>query len=252
MTAGACTDPGAIYAGTVRHRRFAEHRHEFRHGLALLYVDVDRTGELLGGRLCSRRAGLIRLRRRDYLGDPAIPLGDAVRDLVGQRTGWRPDGSVFLLAQPRTLGHCFNPISLYYCFDLAGRLQAVVAEVTNTPWGERHAYVARADGERPVLQAELQKQLHVSPFMGMRQQYRLHCSAPGATLSVHIESTESSRRVFDATLSLRRRELSARSLRRTAARYPAGTLRVLALIYGHALLLRLKGVHIHPRPHLTG
>ncbi|MEA2323929.1 MAG: uncharacterized protein QOD81_3779, partial [Solirubrobacteraceae bacterium] len=130
----------ALYEGTVRHRRFAVRHSEFRHRLALAYVDLDELPDLLGGRLASPRPGIVRFRRADYLGDPATPLGDAVRGLVAERTGRDPGGPVRLLTQLRTLGHCFNPVSFYYCFDGEDRMQAMVAEVTNTPWGERHAY----------------------------------------------------------------------------------------------------------------
>jgi DUF1365 family protein len=122
-----------------------------------------------------------------------------------------------------------------------------VAEVTSTPWGERHAYVLERSGEGPVLAASFAKALHVSPFMGMEQRYTMRAVAPGATLAVHIESHELGALAFDATLALRRAPLSSRSLARLTMRYSA-TLRVLALIYGHALALKLKGVPLHARP----
>jgi DUF1365 family protein len=238
----------AIYEGTIRHRRFAVRSNEFRHRLALLYVDLGELDGLLGGRLVARRHGLVRFRRRDYLGDPAVPLSDAVRGLIEHRTGQAPTGPIRLLTQLRTLGHCFNPVSFYYCFTPEERLEAVVAEVTNTPWGERHAYVLERSGAGRVLSAGHEKQLHVSPFMGMEQSYRWHVAAPGETLSVHIESREAERRAFDATLSLRRAPLTRRTLAGVTARYPAATLRVLGLIYGHALALKLKGVPVQPHP----
>ena len=248
MSAVATPGAGAIYEGTIRHRRFAPQRHAFRHRLAMLYLDLDRLEQLLGGRLSSRRPGLVRYRRSDYLGDPDVPLAQAVRDLVQERTGRRPSGPVWLLANLRTFGHCFNPVCFYFCYDQHQRLEAVVAQVTNTPWKERHSYVLRRDGEAPVLRGELHKQLHVSPFMGMRQRYSLRVAAPGPTLSVHIESSEQEQPVFDATLSLRQKPLTRRTLRRMCARYPAATLRILALIYAHAAVLKLKGVPLHRRP----
>ena len=124
----------------------------------------------------------------------------------------------------------------------------MVAEVTSTPWGERHSYVLERGGEGPVLAASFAKALHVSPFMGMEQCYTLRTVAPGATLAVHIESHELGELAFDATLALHRAPLSNRGLARLTARYPAATLRVLALIYGHALALKLKGVPLHTRP----
>jgi DUF1365 family protein len=237
----------AIYEGTIRHRRYAVRPHEFHHRVALAYLDLDELEGLLGGRL-ARRRGLVRFSRADYMGDAHVPLEDAVRALVERRLGEAPTGPIRLLTSLRTFGHCFNPVSFYYCFTPQEQLQAVVAEVTSTPWGERHAYVLERAGSGPVLAGSFQKALHVSPFMSMDQLYFWRVAAPAATLSVHIESQESGQRAFDATLALRRSPLTRARLARVTARYPAATLRVLALIYGHALALKLKGVPLHARP----
>jgi uncharacterized protein len=238
----------AIYEGTIRHRRFGVRPHELRHRLALMYIDLGELDGLLGGRLIAGRPGLVRFRRADYLGDPSIELADAVRTLVERHTGKMPAGPIRLLTHLRTFGHCFNPVSFYYCFTPQEQLDAVVAEVTNTPYGERHAYVLGRTGEGLVLAASFAKALHVSPFMGMEQRYTMRVAAPGSKLTVHIESRELGVLAFDATLALRRAPLSSRGLARVTARYPAAALRVLALIYGHALALKLKGVPLHPRP----
>ncbi len=220
----------AVYDGTIRHRRFALRRHELRHRVTMAYVDLDELPRLLGGRLLSRRPGLVRFRRSDYLGDPATPLAEAVRAVVTARTGAAPDGPIRLLTNLRTLGKCFNPVSFYYCFDRDEHLRAVVAEVTNTPWGQRQTYVLAGDG--PVLRGEHDKAMRVSPFMGMDQRYSVALSRPANTLSVHIESREDGRRAFDATLRLHRRRFRA----------SLSALRILPLIYGHAVVLRAKGV----------
>jgi DUF1365 family protein len=238
----------AIYEGTIRHRRYAVRAHELCHRIALVYLDLEELDGLLAGRLIGARPGLVRFRRSDYLGDARLELADAVRMLLERRTGSAPAGPIRLLTHLRTFGHCFNPVSFYYCFTPQEQLDAVVAEVTSTPWGERHAYVLERSGEGPVLAASFAKALHVSPFMGMEQRYTLRAAAPGATLTVHIESRELGALAFDATLALRRAPLSRGGLARLTARYPAATLRVLALIYGHALALKLKGVPLHARP----
>jgi DUF1365 family protein len=212
-----------VYAGTVWHRRFAGRAHAFRHRVALAYFDVSSPPR--GGRW-------VRFERSDYLGDPAVPLDAAVRALVLARTGEAVDGPVRLLAALRSLGHCFNPIALYYCFDRGERLRWIVGEVTNTPWGERHAYVIPAAG------GSMEKRLHVSPFMGMDHVYSLRAAAPGETLSVRVESRRGGRLAFAATLALRRRAFAARPLL-------GASLRTLALIYVHALALRLKGNPVH-------
>jgi uncharacterized protein len=234
----------SLYEGTIRHRRFAVRSHEFRHRIAMAYVDLDELPGLLDGRLVRARPGLVRFRRSDYLGDPAQPLDEAVRALVASRCGSRPAGPIRVLTHLRTFGHCFNPVSFYYCFEEGGeRVHSVLAEVTSTPWGERRRYefagrAGRAD-----------KDMHVSPFLGMDHQYVFHATAPGEHLTVHIENRHEGERVFDATLSLERRP--AGDLRRLRLRYPAQPLRVLALIYGHALLLALRGARYHPHPART-
>jgi DUF1365 family protein len=245
----------AIYEGTVRHRRFEPVEHEFSYRLFLMYLDL---GELPGvldpyPLWSARRRAPARFRRRDFMGDPARPLDECARDAVEAETGSRPPGPVRLLAGLRYLGHSFNPVSFYYCFDRAGeRVEAVVADVENIPWGERHAYVlARGERKGPVLSAELGKALHVSPLMGMDQIYTFRAGEPGARLAVHIESrpaADRGGRSFDATLSLRRRELSRPLLTRMLVRYPALSLQVVARIYAQSLRLKLKGARYFPHP----
>ncbi len=251
------TVASAIYLGSVRHRRFDVRKHEFRYRLALAYIDLDELPTLLGGRLLASRPGLARFRRRHYLGDEHVSLVDAVRDVVADQAGVRPSGPVRVLTNLSSFGHCFNPVSFYYCMDEAAeRVDAVVAEVTNTPWGERHAYVLSRGNEdcspvqtaAAVLAGNSTKALHVSPFMAMDQRYEWRVSVPGETLSVHIASSRKGEVAFDATLSLHRHEFTNATLTRMNARYPASALRMLALIYTQALRLKLKGVPVHPRP----
>jgi hypothetical protein len=240
----------ALYEGTVRHRRMTVRKREFRYGIHMAYVDLDELPRLLGGSLASPRPGIVRFRRSDYFGDPAADLADSVRDEVERLTGAWPGGPVRLLANLRAFGHCFNPVSFYYCFEPAGeRVEAVLAEVTNTPWGERHAYaLSRSDGDARVLSGRSEKLLHVSPFMGMDHEYEWRVGVPGERLSVHIESHREGRPTFDATLNLERRELSRGSLASATARHPMNTVHVLARIYGQALRLKLRGVPVYPHP----
>lgn len=209
----------------------------------MAYVDLDELPRLLGGRLLRHSPGLLRFRRRDYHGAPHLDLATAVRGTVERELGTRPVGPIRLLTNLRSFGLCFNPVSFYYCFDDHDeRLHAVVAEVTNTPWGERHAYVI-AGGS-----GQMGKQLHVSPFMPMDQEYSFSASVPGDRLAVTIENQHAGQREFVASLMLERVELTAAAVRRISLRYPAATLRTLILIYSHALALRLSGVRPYPHP----
>jgi DUF1365 family protein len=218
----------------------------------MAYLDLDELDEVVGGRLTRARPGIVRFRRSDYLGDPKVPLSEAVRALVAERLGTAPQGPVRLLTHLRNFGHCFNPVSFYYCYAPGGqRLEAIVAEVTNTPWGERHAYVLTWDEDATntaVLSGSFDKTLRVSPFMGMDQRYTWRAVPPGPMLSMHIENIECGAHVFDATLCLRRRPLDQRTLACITARYPVATVRILVLIYAQAAALKLKGVGVKPHP----
>ena len=169
---------------------------------------------------------------------------------MAELSGARPAGPIRVLTQLRSFGLCFNPVSFYYCLDPTGhRLEHVLAEVTNTPWGERHSYVlSDSRPDSPVIAGAFDKQLHVSPFFGMDHTYQARATTPGETLSVHIANAREGRVVFDATLSMRRRPLTRRTLGEVTARFPVATARVVGLIYGHALALRLKGATYHPHP----
>jgi uncharacterized protein len=262
----------AVYEGWVRHRRFAPVEHEFRYPLFLMYLDLAELPQVLDPYpfFSARRPALARYRREDFMGAPGRPLDECAREAVEEATGIRPSGPVRLLAGLRCFGHSFNPVSFYYCFDTAGeRVEAVVADVQNTPWRERHPYVlARGERRGSVLGDELEKSFHVSPLMGMDQTYAFRAGEPGERLSVHIESRpretvetpdlggpprpRRAPKEFDATLNLRRRELSRRTLTGLLARYPAMSLQVVAGIYTQALRLKLKGATYHPHPEASG
>lgn len=244
-----------IYEGRVHHRRYAPLSHVFHYPLYLLYLDLTELDQVFFKRWLwsTRRWAPARFRRADHMGDPARSLDSEVRDLVELRTGRRPTGPIRLLTQLRHFGFIMNPVSFYYCFDAAGRsVEFVVAEVTNTPWGERHCYVLPFDGAlNGVLRCRQDKEFHVSPFMGMNQTYGWRVQSPGPHLSVLIESFQNGSKLFAAALVLRRREITGYQLARVLCRYPFITARVWAGIYWQALLLWWKKCPVFPHPLTT-
>lgn len=244
---------GALYRGWVRHRRLAPRAHSFRMGLFYPLLDVERVDEALAPLWgwSARRPAPARFVREHYLGDPARPLAEAVRDRVEEQGLPRPAGPVRLLGQLQYLGHCFNPVVFYFCHDAEDRrVEAVVAEITNTPWGERRCYVFPTAGQPeggPWL-FEFDKDFHVSPFMPLEIRWRWRFTAPGRSLVVHMENWQAGERIFDATLSLRRSPLApARSLA-ALLRWPALTVLVVARIHWEALRLWLKRLPVHAHP----
>jgi uncharacterized protein len=242
----------AIYEGWVRHRRRQPVEHEFRYPLFMSYLDLAELPEALDRfpGWSARRTAPARFRRADFLGPADRPLSECVRDAVAERAGVRPEGPIRLLANLRFWGHSFNPVSFYYCFDDAGeRVRFVLAEVTNTPWGERHSYLlGSGEPNGRVIRGRLDKAFHVSPLMGMEHRYEWRTTEPGTELIVHIDSRSPQGKTFDATLSLRRRELEPATMRRVLWRYPAASAQVVAKIYWQAALLKLKGAPYHPHP----
>lgn len=250
----------AIYQGHIRHRRRAPAR-AFTFPLFMMYLDLAEVDTVLSmSRLWGRsRLCPARFQREDYLGPNDIPLDEAVRRRVHEAIGRRPVGPVRMLTHLRYFGYVFNPVTFYYCFDETDRITAITAEITNTPWGERHTYVLDAErrhasvSSRP-MRWRFGKEFHVSPFLPLGLEYDWTFTTPEEALLVHMnvrDHRNDSPKVFDATLTLDRQALTPSRLRWLLIRYPAMTAQVILKIHVEALGLWLRRATVFPHPGAT-
>jgi hypothetical protein len=240
-----------IYAGWIRHRRFTPVENAFRYRLFMMYLDLAELDRVFDGYWLwsTRRPSIARFRRSDHYGDPAVPLDTSIRDLVERESGRRPAGPIRLLTNLRHFGYCFNPVSFYYCFGVDGKVEDVIMEVNNTPWGEMHCYVLprQAGSDSPAMRFDFDKTFHVSPFLPMDMSYRSRVTVPDERLFVGLENWKEGGKVFDAHLALERKAITHSAMAVQLLRDPLVTARVITLIMWQALKLWVKRAPFYSR-----
>ena len=236
----------ALYSGSVGHRRFAPRVHAFTYSIGMLYLDLDEQDALFAlSPLAGRgRFAAFGFREIDYLPQytgSGMSLIDAVRGRLHEALGRTIDGPIRLLTQPRSWGMAFNPASFFYCFDRNEQLQAILCEVSNTPWGERYHYVMPVTGSGRQ-QFAVTKGFHVSPFLPRDLEHHMSFSPPEQRLGIHMEDWQGPLRLFDASLSLQRQPLTRGNLHRHLLAFPWMTAKTVVLIYWQALRLLVKRI----------
>lgn len=241
----------AIYSGQVWHQRLSPKAHAFQYRVFMMYLDLAELDEVFAGNALwsTHKLSAARFKRSDFLGDSEHSLADTVRNRVEKETGKRPRGPIRLLANIRYWGFIINPISCYYCFDSSGTvLEAILLDVTNTPWKERQQYILSCDTSITEQKINFPKAMHVSPFMPMDMDYQWSGSAPGQRLVFTLNNFSDSKKVFAAGVNLKREEISPFKLTMILFRFPLMTIKVFLGIHWQALKLWLKGLKIFKHP----
>lgn len=242
-----------IFTGTVRHRRFTPRSHQFSYKLSMFCFDIDNLPNSLKDikHVSIEQFNWFSFRRKNYLSHPEIPLDTYARQLVVAKFNTYPKGKIYLLTHLSCLGYCFNPISLYFIFDETNqRLDYLIIEVTNTPWGEKHNYLLETSvkPKSEVYRYQFQKELHVSPFMAMHYEYQFNLKLNKQKIIVHMENHLDGKKDFDVTLILAASAQKETSFKKVFRHYSLITYKVTAAIYWQALKLWIKGVPFHAHP----
>ncbi len=237
----------ALYTGHIFHERFLPKRHRFKYPFFMWYLDLDEIDSqpALGRWFSTTNWALSRFRRSDYLTGCQRSLSACVKEEMGRLTGVEVSGKVFGLLNLRTLGLYFSPVNFYFGFSRDGAASHLLAEVSNTPWNERHHYAHLLNGSQTELEDE--KNFKVSPFNPSDGQvYRWRIEPPGDSVGINLGVHDQRGHIFQAGLHLQRQPFTKKSARRLLLRKPAMTVFIVAGIYWQALKLFIKGIPYQP------
>ncbi|MBU3021907.1 DUF1365 domain-containing protein [Aestuariibacter sp. A3R04] len=238
----------ALYYGRVFHQRYLPVQHKFSYDIYLFWLKLSEIPQLEASlsRFSVNKANYVSFRPKDYLNNPALPLNEAVINKMSELHGAPLHGEIFLLGQVRTLGIYFSPVNFFFLRTAEGAFTHMLAEVSNTPWNERHYYLVDL-----AVQADTAKAFHVSPFNPMEMTYKWHikmpCDSFTMTLDCHRENKE-----FRAGLNMKRISLTNRNLNRMLKRIPSMTIKTVVGIYWQALILFVKRTPVYGHPKSQG
>ncbi len=245
------TIPGtALYKGQVWHKRFQPKQHAFRYPLYSLLIDLDAFEQQASLPWCLslNRGNLFSLHEKDFGARDRSSVKTHILALVHD-AGGGPVTRVMMHAMPRLLGFGFNPLTVYFCYNAAGELVALVYEVHNT-FGESHRYVYCPELSTETTQTHsASKVFHVSPFFDVRGHYRFRTACDGKRLSVVIDyRDDSGAKALTACHKAEAMPLSAANLLRLFVQIPFVTFKVVAAIHYEAARLWLKRLRIFHKP----
>ncbi len=253
-----------LFEGQVLHSRKRPIKHQFWFSTFFFYLDLDELDRVFENRLLFsiRRFAFAQFRFSDHLSHRKTisnkqEMREEVLRVLRDHGISRPIGPIRLLTQLRYIGFVMNPVNFYFCFDESGnRVEAIITEVNNTPWGEQHLYVIETEKAfKPTTESSqrisannVKKAFHVSPFMPLKMTYDFDFRISPARLVVNISSFENQEKALSVGMSLKQKPITSSSLRLALIKYPLISWKVFAGIYWHALRLYLKRVPFYPHP----
>lgn len=257
-----CQLNSAIYDGQIRHRRFAPRENKFTYQLHMLALDVDevafdgKNNLIAQGPFGYAWFYPMRFCEKDYVKGDLLPLRTRIENKVRALGHEHNVDKIIMLVQVRCFGFYFSPANFYFCYDNNGECDVMLAEVSNTPWNQRHYYLVNLQKSAEKI---TRKNFHVSPFMKLAMSYHWRIQPPSKghdNLLVHIDNQPNldnvndlnlnnknkRKKFFDVTLTLKRREITAKNLFFLWIKMPVMTMKIVGGIYWQALKLFIKRI----------
>lgn len=243
----------AIYRGQVGHQRLRPKPHGLQYDIQYFWLDLMALSELPSA-IKREQFGAFSLRRRDYFNGAALvadepDLAQAAKIMAGQLGADVSEiDQVFMLSPLANWGLYFSPLTQYYLYQ-QGVARYLLAEVSNTPWNQRHHYLVPLQAGA-VTQFSHAKNFHVSPFNPLDMQYHWRIEPPAALFKLLLQNSRAGQTVFSAWFTLAKEPLTMPNIRQMLIRQPWQNVQVLMRIYWQALKLLCKGLpfYSHQKP----
>ncbi|KPH62463.1 chromosome partitioning protein ParA [Pseudoalteromonas porphyrae] len=232
----------AVYIGDIKHRRFAVKSHYFKHPIYMMWVDLIDPESLnnIHKGLGTKGFKALKFNQADYLNqDENIheTISDRAFKKIAELGVSDIFENVYMLGQLRCFGLYFSPVNFFFYQSKSGDFTHMVAEVSNTPWNERHYYLVPIEKK-----VNFKKVFSVSPFMDLDMNYHWNTRFKNDNAMIHIENKKDGTVLFDATLRLKRQSLNNESVSALLKQFPAMTWSIFKGIYVHAFKLFCKRV----------
>jgi len=249
-----------IYKGVISHKRFSPKPHQFSYKISMLGFVLEELDHVTSEHLLlgTQWFNPLQFNEKDYLKSELGSLKQRIANKVKQLGGKWDEYKVFMLVQCRCLGVYFSPINFYYCIDVEGQCSLVLAEVSNTPWNERHYYLVNVDptqmndGQQDYIDKKYinKKDFHVSPFMELNMNYHWLIKHSPDDFLINIQNftpisvANKAEKVFEANMILSKQQLKSFALIKSWLSLPFTVVKIVSLIYWQALKLFIKKIPI--------